>query len=155
MPEPALKLLEVAELEAQLAHETGHAYFWGDDAPASAMDYRRAKDLELLCDAIALATLHRLRLDPSRLMTGIEKITRYNWKFESECRRKPLPHSRGTSEICARGDRLAGTWKPSFTGMRETKGAEGVVRSRERHWPDLQHDKEKQDGMHNPSTRTP
>ena len=82
VPEPALKLLEVAELEAQLAHETGHAYFWGDDAPAAAMDYRRAKDVELLCDAIALATLHRLRLDPSRLMTGIEKITRYNWKFE-------------------------------------------------------------------------
>jgi hypothetical protein len=80
--EPALKLLEVAELQAQLAHETGHAYLWGVEAPASAMDNRRAKDLELLCDAIALATLHRLRLDPSRLMTGFEKITRYNWKFD-------------------------------------------------------------------------
>ena len=80
--EPVLKLLDVAELQAQLAHETGHAYLWGADAPASAMDYRRAKDLELLCDAIALATLHRLRLDPSRLMTGVEKITRYNWKFD-------------------------------------------------------------------------
>jgi hypothetical protein len=82
VPEPALKLLEVAELQAQLAHETGHAYAWGDAAPASGMGYRRAKDLELLCDAVALATLHRLRLDPSRLMTGIEKITRYNRKFD-------------------------------------------------------------------------
>jgi hypothetical protein len=46
------------------------------------IDSRRAKDVELLCDAIALATLHRLRLDPSRLMTGIETITRYNWTFD-------------------------------------------------------------------------
>jgi hypothetical protein len=84
VPEPALTLLEVAELQAQLAHETGHAYPWGDDAPASAMDRRRAKDLELLCDAIALATLYRLHMDPSRLMTGIEKITRYNWTFDVE-----------------------------------------------------------------------
>jgi hypothetical protein len=80
--EPALKRLEVAELQAQLAHETGHFYVWGDDAPASAMSFRRAKDLELLCDAIALATLHRLRMDPSRLMTGLERVARYNWKFD-------------------------------------------------------------------------
>jgi hypothetical protein len=82
VPEPPLKLLDVAELQAQLAHETGHGYLRGDDAPASAMDYRRAKDLELLCDAIALATLHRLRIDPSRLITGIDKIARYNRKFD-------------------------------------------------------------------------
>jgi len=80
--EPALKLLEVAELQAQVAHETGHVYVWGDDGRASAMGYRRAKDLELLCDAIALATLHRLRMDPSRLMTGVEKVTRYKRKFD-------------------------------------------------------------------------
>ena len=33
-----------------------------------------------LCDAIAIATLHELGGDPSRLMTGVEKITRYNLK---------------------------------------------------------------------------
>jgi hypothetical protein len=129
VPEPALNLLDVAELDAQLAHETGHAYLWGDDAPASEMNNRRAKDLELLCDAIALATLHRLRLDPSRLMTGIEKITRYNWKFDKNVDEGNYPtlaerrrYARDVSAWLKRGSR------PS-NGSRETPVAESRVRS--------------------------
>jgi len=78
---PALTLLEAEELQAQVAHETGHEYMWVEHDRASARkDRQRLKDLELLCDAIALATLHRLGGEPSRLMTGVEKITRYNLK---------------------------------------------------------------------------
>jgi hypothetical protein len=34
-----------------------------------------------MCDAIAIVILHGLGLDPSRLMTSVEKIMRYNQKF--------------------------------------------------------------------------
>ena len=64
-----------------------------DYARASARnDRRRLKDLELLCDAIAIVTLHGLNLDPSRLVTGLEKINRYNWNFfEAEVERRSYP----------------------------------------------------------------
>jgi hypothetical protein len=75
----ALTLLEAEELQAQVAHEIGHQYVWADYADATARgDHRRLKDLELSCDAIAIVTLHGLAMDPSRLMTGVEKITQYN-----------------------------------------------------------------------------
>ena len=77
----ALTLLEAEELQAQVAHESGHEYVRVDEDSASARkDGRRLKDLELLCDAIAIATLQGLEVDPSRLMAGIEKITRHNLK---------------------------------------------------------------------------
>ena len=34
-----------------------------------------------MCDAIAIVILDGLGLDPSRLMTGVERITRYNREF--------------------------------------------------------------------------
>ena len=53
-----LKLLEAEELRALVAHEIGHEYVWVDYARASARDdHRRLKDLELLCDAIAIVTV--------------------------------------------------------------------------------------------------
>lgn len=77
--EPALRLLEPEELQAQVAHEIGHEYVRVDHAHAAARgDSRRLKDLELLCDAIAIFILHGLGMDPSRLMTGVEKVTRNN-----------------------------------------------------------------------------
>ena len=79
--EGALRVLGAEELQAQVAHEIGHEYMWVDHQRASAReDRQRLKDLELLCDAIAIATLHGLGADPSRLITGVEKGTRYNLK---------------------------------------------------------------------------
>ena len=67
------------ELQAMVAHEIGHEYLWIDYERASKLgDYSRLKELELLCDAVAIVTLQALGLDPSRLMAGVEKITRYN-----------------------------------------------------------------------------
>jgi hypothetical protein len=89
----ALTQLEAEELQALVAHEIGHEYVWVDHARASARnDRRRLNDLELLCDAIAIVTLHELNLNPSRLVTGLEKITRYNWNFfEAEVEWRSYP----------------------------------------------------------------
>jgi hypothetical protein len=78
----ALALTDKEDLQALMAHELGHEYIWVDHQRASKLgDHDRLKQLELMCDAIAIVMLHGLGLDPSRLMTSVEKITRYNEKF--------------------------------------------------------------------------
>jgi hypothetical protein len=75
----ALALTDKEDLEAIMAHELGHEYLWADYQRASKLGNRnRLKQLELMCDAIAIVILHGLGLDPSRLMTSVEKIMRYN-----------------------------------------------------------------------------
>jgi hypothetical protein len=77
--EAALTLLDADELQASLAHEMGHGYVWTERERAFQLgDHKRLKDLELVCDAIAIVTLHGLGLDVSRLMSGIEKTSRFN-----------------------------------------------------------------------------
>jgi hypothetical protein len=77
--EAALTVLSSPEVEALAAHEIGHEYVWAEYESAIRLgDRDRTKELELMCDAIAIATLHRLGLDPSRLMSGLEKISRFN-----------------------------------------------------------------------------
>ena len=77
--EPALALVNAAELQALTAHEIGHEYLWTDwvDAHQRA-DQERLKKLELVCDAIAAVTLRQLGLDSSTLIDGVEKIDRFN-----------------------------------------------------------------------------
>jgi len=75
----ALTLLDADELQASLAHEMGHGYVWTERERAFQLgDHKRLKDLELVCDAIAIVTLHGLGLDVSRLMSGVEKTSRFN-----------------------------------------------------------------------------
>jgi hypothetical protein len=77
--EPALNLLSADELRALIAHEIGHEYLWPEyERAAARADPARLKDLELLCDAIAIVTLEGLGLNPHRLMTGVEKMSRFN-----------------------------------------------------------------------------
>lgn len=77
--EAALMLVDASELQALLAHEIGHEYLWAERERAVRIaDRNRLKDLELACDAIAIVTLHELGMDVSRLMTGVEKISRFN-----------------------------------------------------------------------------
>ena len=79
--EPALTLLDADELQALVAHEVGHEYVWAERERAFLLaDHNRLKDLELMCDAIAVVTLHGLGMDVSRLMAGLEKISRFNRK---------------------------------------------------------------------------
>jgi Zn-dependent protease with chaperone function len=77
--EPALDLLDAEELQALVAHEVGHEYFWGEYFRArqdkSQSSLRR---LELLCDGFAVITLQRVGVNPKRLTSALEKIARYN-----------------------------------------------------------------------------
>ena len=75
----ALDLLDASELQALVAHEVGHEYFWreyyearGDD------DRRRLRTLELLCDGLAIVTLRRAGMDAARLTSALDKVLRYN-----------------------------------------------------------------------------
>jgi len=82
--ETALALLAAEELQAVGAHEIGHEYFTADYERASRQnDKRRLKQLELMCDAVALVTLVRLQFNPSRLISAFEKVTRYNRQYQS------------------------------------------------------------------------
>lgn len=77
--EVALSLLSSDELQALAAHELGHEYVWDDYARAVQVQNRnRLKDLELMCDAIAIVTVHRFGMDSSPVISGIEKISRFN-----------------------------------------------------------------------------
>jgi hypothetical protein len=77
--EPALALLDADELQASVAHEVGHEYVWTERERAFELaDRSRLKDLELMCDGIAIVTLHGLGMDASRLMSGVQKTIRFN-----------------------------------------------------------------------------
>lgn len=77
--EPALDLLDAEELQALVAHEVGHEYFWSEYFRARRDDDRsRLQTLELLCDGLAILTLRRAGVDPGRLTSALEKILRYN-----------------------------------------------------------------------------
>src|SRR5215203_2222108 len=76
---PAVALLNAAELQALAAHEIGHEYVWTEwNRAHQDADQDRLKELELVCDAIAIVTLRGLGMDPSRLIDGLEKISRFN-----------------------------------------------------------------------------
>jgi hypothetical protein len=91
--EPALTLLDADEIQASVAHEVGHEYVWTERERAfSLADRKVLKDLELVCDAIAIVTLHELGMDASRLMTAIQKIGRFNQqRFGTAINEKDYP----------------------------------------------------------------
>src|SRR5688572_26955255 len=77
--EPALDLLDPEELQALVAHEVGHEYFWNEYFRARQdNDRSRLQTLELLSDGLAIVTLRRAAVDPQRLMSALEKVLRYN-----------------------------------------------------------------------------
>jgi hypothetical protein len=77
--ERALALLDPEELQALVAHEVGHEYFWEEYFRARRDgDRSRLHTLELLSDGLAIVTLRRAGLDPRRLTAALEKVVRYN-----------------------------------------------------------------------------
>lgn len=77
--EPALDLLDAEELQALVAHEVGHEYFWGDYFLARRDNSQSSlRRLELLCDGFAVITLKRVGVNPRRLISALAKIRRYN-----------------------------------------------------------------------------
>ena len=77
--ERALDLLDAEELQALVAHEVGHEYFWGEYIRARRDNSQSSlRRLELLCDGVAVVTLERAGVNPKRLTSALEKIGRYN-----------------------------------------------------------------------------
>ncbi len=76
---PALTLVTADELQALVAHEIGHEYVWQQYADAkSRKDAKRLRELELVCDAIAVRTLVHEGVSPWLLQTANEKVWWYN-----------------------------------------------------------------------------
>ena len=76
---PAIALANAAELQAMVAHEIGHEYVWIEwNRARQREDRERLKELELVCDVIAAVTLRQLGMDPSKVIDGVEKVTRFN-----------------------------------------------------------------------------
>jgi hypothetical protein len=77
--EEALRLLSAAELQALVAHEMGHDYYWNQfRAAESSRDRTTLRTLELYCDAVAVLALIQAGIDTANLISGLEKITRFN-----------------------------------------------------------------------------
>ena len=75
----ALTLLSSDELRALVAHEIGHEYVWADyERSKELADDTHLQDLELICDILAVVTLRTVAQDGSALITGIEKLVRFN-----------------------------------------------------------------------------
>jgi Zn-dependent protease with chaperone function len=75
----ALSLLDAEELQALAAHELGHELFWDEYQEARARGaHDITRELELRCDGVAVATLHRLGRGPESLVDAVVKMTRYN-----------------------------------------------------------------------------
>jgi hypothetical protein len=75
----ALDLLDAAELQAFVAHEIGHEYFWNEYVRARRENDRPAlRRLELLCDGLAIVTLRRAGTDPAHLTSALEKTVGFN-----------------------------------------------------------------------------
>ena len=76
---PALRLVSAPELQALVAHEIGHEYFWSEFERSSAQSDKQARqELELKCDGIAVVTLVALELDPAQLTAGLRRMWRFN-----------------------------------------------------------------------------
>ena len=79
---PALRAprnISAAELQALVAHEIGHDYFWRDfEAAFARSDKNGLQELELRCDGIAVLTLIALRFDPVTLTDGLRNLARLN-----------------------------------------------------------------------------
>jgi hypothetical protein len=76
---PALGLLRADELQALVAHEIGHEYFWHEYLEARRdHDRARLQTLELLSDGLAVVTLRRAGIGHMHLLSALEKMVRYN-----------------------------------------------------------------------------
>ncbi len=76
---PALALLSAGELQAAVAHEIGHDFFWDDYLQMrERSDTRGRRDLELRCDGIAVITLIALHLNVNDLVMALRKLVAFN-----------------------------------------------------------------------------
>jgi hypothetical protein len=88
----ALQLLSSAELQALVAHEIGHDYFWNEYQRAQERnDMRVLRAVELKCDGIAALTLVTLGIDPRILTSAARKLTWVNEKLGATANSSDYP----------------------------------------------------------------
>lgn len=112
LTERVIDLLDTDELQATVAHEAAHEYFWNEYQQARKVhDLIRLKELELYCDGVAIITMNRLGLNPAKLMTGVEKIIEDNRKRLGVARdQERYPSIAERKKFAGRGDSMVG-WK--------------------------------------------
>ncbi len=75
----ALGLLDAGQLRAAVAHEAAHEYVWDEwERAAKRADWKRLRQLELVCDGIAIVILHSIGSDTASLIKGAERLTLSN-----------------------------------------------------------------------------
>lgn len=75
----ALNLLSEKDLQAVVAHELAHEYFWQEFLDARRnKQFERMREIELRCDGIAVITLDRLGIDPACLISALSSIGTFN-----------------------------------------------------------------------------
>jgi Zn-dependent protease with chaperone function len=94
--EPALNQLSTEELQATVAHELGHEYFWGELMEARQRKERETmREIELRCDGVAVIALRRLGLDPAKLVSALSRMRLLNARTVStDSLYHPLPDER-------------------------------------------------------------
>jgi hypothetical protein len=83
----ALSLVTPDEFAALVAHEIAHDYMWQEYRSAmDRKDHKKMQELELRCDGIAVLTLRRLSIDAENLVSGVQKMTRFNQRRNAVAR---------------------------------------------------------------------
>ncbi len=76
---PALQLLRAEQLQALVAHEIVHEYWWDAwEAARRRGDQVRLRSLEGLCDAVAALTLTALDIPAERLSSALGAVDHFN-----------------------------------------------------------------------------
>lgn len=75
----AFNMLSIEELQAMAAHEMAHDYFWREYFDAkNRKQYGTLREIELLCDGVAIITLQYLNLDSRYLISGTDRLNSSN-----------------------------------------------------------------------------
>ena len=73
----ALAMLTAEELQAVVAHELGHEYFWNEYERARELkQVEKLREFELRCDGLAVITMAGVGIDPEHLINAITKLTK-------------------------------------------------------------------------------
>ena len=123
--ERALGVLDADQLRAAVAHEAAHEYVWEEWQRADKRDdWKRLRELELVCDGIAVVILQQLGLETSSLIRGFEKLTYLNLLWLG-----PPPNPSGYPTLAERREFAweVGAW---MTGLsrKDASGRAGLLR---------------------------
>ena len=97
--ENMLRQLSIEELQAVVAHELGHEYFWGELMEARQQkQHAMMREIELRCDGIAVIALKRLGIEAAHLISALTQMRAFNARVVSTDMR-PYPESKERFEF--------------------------------------------------------